>query len=116
MIFTPAMRRAALMAMFALVPFAASGAGMAVPPACGRAYASMTPERLEALIHEGGEHMHCAEERLVALGEQAVPVLIRLLHDGRPASYCVATKAIARREALAGGRPEESDKEFFYPH
>ncbi|NHZ81191.1 hypothetical protein F2P44_18200 [Massilia sp. CCM 8695] len=112
--FTPVIRRAALMAMLALVPFAASGAKTVVPSACGSAYASMTAERLEALIHEGGErHIHCAEDRLVALGEQAVPVLIRLLHDDRPASYCVATKAIARREELAGGRPGESDKEFF---
>lgn len=97
------------MATFVLAPFAASGAQTPVPPACGSAYASMTPERLEALVHQGGDpQVRCAEDRLVAMGEQAVPVLIRLLHDDRPASYCVATKAIARREALAGGRPDDS--------
>ncbi|NHZ93482.1 hypothetical protein F2P45_31435 [Massilia sp. CCM 8733] len=89
--------------MLVLFSRAAYGAPSAVQEGCGSAFANLTPARLEQLL---GQPLtgpsHCYEDKLVEWGEDAVPLLTRLLHDERSFPRCLARTAIARREKAPG--------------
>ncbi|NHZ95312.1 hypothetical protein [Massilia sp. CCM 8734] len=115
MTFAQTIGRWAGIAMLALLPLAAYGAPSAAQEGCGSAFADLTPARLEQLLGQPSTGpSHCYEDKLVEWGEEAVPLLTRLLHDERSFSRCLARTAIARREKAPGrGNADEPDADVF---
>lgn len=115
MTFTQAIRSTALMVMLAVFPRAAAGGQTAAQEPCANAFTNITPQGLEQRLQGvATERSHCYVDKLVEWGENAVPLLIRLLNDERHFSRCLARTAIARREAARDrSHADDPDPEVF---